>query len=110
MFGFDHIFIQTAFIHPLVAMSADEQPVDVEEENKSLPMAKYFASSGGGEHTMCLANESDVFPQLDKAVRDKAVKNLERFLVARGDVIMSDKEMTKLWKGLFFCRSVSPPS
>ncbi|KAG8942601.1 hypothetical protein FRC04_003588 [Tulasnella sp. 424] len=57
---------------------------ELEGESTMLPMGKYFASS-------------------DKAVRDKAVEGLKQFLVARGDDLLDDKELTKLWKGLFFC-------
>lgn len=48
---------------------------------------------------------SDRQTKTDKAVRDKAVESLEQFLVARGDDLLDDKELMKLWKGLFFCTS-----
>ncbi|KAG9041229.1 hypothetical protein FS837_012531 [Tulasnella sp. UAMH 9824] len=57
---------------------------ETQDDAHALPMGKYFASS-------------------DKAVRDKAVDSLKQFLVARGDDLLDDKELTKLWKGLFFC-------
>ncbi|KAG8892133.1 hypothetical protein FRC01_014329 [Tulasnella sp. 417] len=55
-----------------------------DDDAQALPMGKYFASS-------------------DKAVRDKAVDGLKQFLVARDDDLLEDKELMKLWKGLFFC-------
>jgi ribosomal RNA-processing protein 1 len=49
----------------------------------------------------------------DKAVRDQAVRNLTAFLSAGGEgeeeasgyTRLEDKEMAKLWKGLFYCES-----
>lgn len=48
---------------------------------------------------------------IDKKVRDKAVTSLVNFLSQGGDtegssssyVNLEDKEMAKLWKGLFYC-------
>ncbi|KAG8852684.1 hypothetical protein FRB96_008540 [Tulasnella sp. 330] len=39
----------------------------------------------------------------DKAIRDKAFNSLRLFLSSRGGDLLDDKEMIKLWKGLFFC-------
>ncbi|KAG8983682.1 hypothetical protein FRB93_007079 [Tulasnella sp. JGI-2019a] len=39
----------------------------------------------------------------DKAVRDKAFENLRLFLASRDGDLLDEKEMIKLWKGLFFC-------
>lgn len=51
----------------------------------------------------------------DKEVRDQAVRNLAAFLSRGGDpededaeersgyIMLSEKEMAKLWKGLFYC-------
>lgn len=53
---------------------------------------------------------------VDKAVRDRAVQGLAAFLSrgtyvdeesgesSTGYVPLSDSEMAKLWKGLFYCR------
>ena len=51
--------------------------------------------------------------EVDKKVRDQAIRNLTAF-VSRGDAEssesggytpLSDDEMSKLWKGLFYCMS-----
>ena len=51
----------------------------------------------------------------EKKVRDQAIRNLTAF-VSRGDAEssesagytpLSDEEMSKLWKGLFYCASSS---
>jgi ribosomal RNA-processing protein 1 len=39
----------------------------------------------------------------DKKTRDKAVRNLAGFLSASGDDGIPPSEMTKLWKGIFYC-------
>ncbi|CAK9784027.1 Nop52-domain-containing protein [Cutaneotrichosporon oleaginosum] len=51
------------------------------------------------------------FAHTDKAIRDQAVRNLTAFLSAGGDGVegeggytrLEEKEMAKLWKGLFYC-------
>ncbi|KAF9225487.1 Nop52-domain-containing protein [Gyrodon lividus] len=48
------------------------------------PLGKYLASS-------------------EKKIRDKAVKNLAVFLSNDESNVMSDIEMAKLWKGIFYC-------
>ncbi|KIJ22054.1 hypothetical protein PAXINDRAFT_160020 [Paxillus involutus ATCC 200175] len=52
--------------------------------SNSPPLGKYLASS-------------------DKKTRDKAVKNLAIFLSNDENNVMSDIEMAKLWKGIFYC-------
>lgn len=52
-----------------------------------------------------------MYIMIDKKVRDKAVASLVAFLSQGGDtegssstyVNLEDKEMAKLWKGLFYC-------
>ncbi|KIM31887.1 hypothetical protein M408DRAFT_327284 [Serendipita vermifera MAFF 305830] len=39
----------------------------------------------------------------EKKTRDKAVNDLRKFLATTGEKPMSDLEMAKLWKGLFYC-------
>ncbi|PSS29624.1 hypothetical protein PHLCEN_2v2772 [Hermanssonia centrifuga] len=48
------------------------------------PLAKYLAST-------------------DKATRDKAIKNLSAFLSTESTNALPKSEMTKLWKGIFYC-------
>ncbi|KAG6337072.1 hypothetical protein ID866_2025 [Astraeus odoratus] len=55
-----------------------QQPVEAP------PLGKYLASS-------------------EKKTRDKAVKNLAAFLSSNENNAMSDIEMAKLWKGIFYC-------
>ncbi|KIJ66253.1 hypothetical protein HYDPIDRAFT_86769 [Hydnomerulius pinastri MD-312] len=50
------------------------------------PLGKYLASS-------------------EKKTRDKAVKNLAVFLSNDENNVMSDVEMAKLWKGIFYCNT-----
>lgn len=54
------------------------------------------------------SDANDAFDRLaDKAVRDKAFNNLRLFLSSRDGDLIEEKEMVKLWKGLFFCAFVS---
>jgi hypothetical protein len=39
----------------------------------------------------------------DKATRDKAIKGLAAFLSEPANARMSEKDMAKLWKGIFYC-------
>ncbi|KAL1951142.1 hypothetical protein VTO73DRAFT_291 [Trametes versicolor] len=52
--------------------------------NSSLPLGKYLAST-------------------DKKTRDKAIKNLAAFLSDPSRDALPKAEMTKLWKGIFYC-------
>jgi ribosomal RNA-processing protein 1 len=40
----------------------------------------------------------------DKKTRDKAIRSLRKFLAAGN--VMSEIELIKLWKGLFYCKSI----
>ena len=42
----------------------------------------------------------------EKVVRDKAVANLSAFLASREE--MSELELLKIWKGLFYCMWMCP--
>ena len=51
--------------------------------------------------------------QPDKKTRDKAIKGLTAFLSQSGEdeatagKVLSKSEMAKLWKGIFYCTSVT---
>ena len=74
-------------------------------QNDSPPLGKFLASSG----ELFLA--CYLFPAHfleDKATRDKAVKHLVQFLSdSTASVLSDDRELAKLWKGIFYC--ASPP-
>ncbi|KAF8665358.1 hypothetical protein AX16_000377 [Volvariella volvacea WC 439] len=53
-------------------------------EGSAPPLAKYLASN-------------------DKETRDKAIKHLASFLSESSVDTLSDSEMAKLWKGIFYC-------
>jgi len=64
------------------------------------PLGKYLASTG----TLILEKRRfscDTFA--DKKTRDKAVKNLAAFLSDPDRPRISNHEMDKLWKGIFYC-------
>ena len=44
----------------------------------------------------------------EKKTRDKAVKNLAGFLSEAPEDALSELEMDKLWKGIFYCELYRP--
>jgi ribosomal RNA-processing protein 1 len=55
-------------------------------EKAEIPLGKYLAST-------------------EKKTRDGAIKSLANFLSQSDLEPMSDAEMAKLWKGIFYCES-----
>ena len=72
--------------------------------SSSLPLGKHFASSGA------LARISSIYrPYIydsDKETRDRAVQGLSAFLCDGDNAKLPEKDMTKLWKGIFYCKHV----
>lgn len=81
-----------------------------EKTTAALPLGKQLAHTGELRCIRCtVRHRADGCS--DKKVRDQAIRNLTAF-VSRGDVEssesggytpLSDDEMAKLWKGLFYC-------
>ena len=72
-------------------------------ENDSPPLGKFLASSGW---TFIFLECSCAHCCEEKATRDRAVKNLVRFLShSEANVLSNDLELAKLWKGIFYCTS-----
>jgi len=68
--------------------------------SRTPPLGKYLASTG------TIIGVSILFPLIissDKKTRDKAVKNLAAFLSDPDRPHISNHEMDKLWKGIFYC-------
>lgn len=54
------------------------------EEKAEIPLGKYLAST-------------------EKKIRDGAIKSLANYLAQSDQEPLSDAEMAKLWKGIFYC-------
>ena len=65
------------------------------------PLAKYLASTGSFKPQIIFLL-TDTYPS-DKNTRDKAVKNLAAFLTDSERPHLSNHELDKLWKGIFYC-------
>lgn len=65
------------------------------------PLAKYLASTGSFKPQIIFLL-TDTYPS-DKKTRDKAVKNLAAFLTDSERPHLSNHELDKLWKGIFYC-------
>jgi ribosomal RNA-processing protein 1 len=59
---------------------------DTGSVDASIPLGKYLAST-------------------EKKIRDGAIKSLANFLAQSNREPLSDEEMAKLWKGIFYCES-----
>ena len=71
-------------------------------QNDAPPLGKFLASSGG-LLSPCPRRISAHLRE-EKATRDKAVKHLVQFLSQPSARVLSDDlELTKLWKGIFYC-------
>ena len=92
-----------------------------EKTSAELPLGKQLAHTGMSPYPSMYVHcriRADCWG-VDKKVRDQAIRNLTAF-VSRGDAEssesggytpLSDAEMSKLWKGLFYCTcepSLSP--
>jgi hypothetical protein len=84
-----------------------------EKITASMPLGKQLAHTG--RSSLRLERRFNRTNLVDKKVRDQAIRNLTAF-VSKGDAEsssasryspLSDAEMSKLWKGLFYCRSIS---
>ena len=64
------------------------------------PLAKYLASTGSFKPQIIFLL-TDTYPS-DKKTRDKAVKNLAAFLTDSERPHLSNHELDKLWKGIFY--------
>lgn len=68
--------------------------------SRTPPLGKYLASTG----TFILKSVcSSCDTSADKKTRDKAVKNLAAFLSDPDRPNISNHDMDKLWKGIFYC-------
>lgn len=61
-----------------------KQELSENEDEAHVPMGKYLAST-------------------EKSVRDGAIRSLTRYLAQSQNEPLSEKEMAKLWKGIFYC-------
>src|SRR6266849_3718307 len=68
--------------------------------SRTPPLGKYLASTGT---LISQKYRSSCDTSLDKKTRDKAVKNLAAFLSDPDRPHISNHEMDKLWKGIFYC-------
>lgn len=64
--------------------STAEPGVDTMNKKSEIPLGKYLAST-------------------EKKIRDGAIKSLANFLAQSDREPLSDAEMAKLWKGIFYC-------
>lgn len=80
----------------------------------TLPLGKYLASTGTRACVDLRFNIIFFLKKItfthcqDKKTRDKAIKNLSAFLSNSSRDALPKSEMTKLWKGIFYCESLWP--
>jgi hypothetical protein len=72
--------------------------------SRTPPLGKYLSSTGT---PMSLSIFFLLIISSDKKTRDKAVKNLAAFLSDPDRPHISNHEMDKLWKGIFYCETQS---
>jgi ribosomal RNA-processing protein 1 len=73
--------------------------------SRTPPLGKYLASTG----TLIFQQNkflSSCDTSADKKTRDKAVKNLAAFLSDPDRPHISNHDMDKLWKGIFYCELI----
>jgi hypothetical protein len=74
-----------------------------------LPLGKHLASSG----LLVLLASGFIFSCMpsDKKTRDRAVQGLSAFLCDGDNAKLSEKDLAKLWKGIFYCENIfsQPP-
>lgn len=71
----------------------------------SLPLGKSLASTGTTPLCVFAVLCSHECDDKDKKTRDKAVRALTAFLSDGDNAQLPEKEMAKLWKGIFYCQS-----
>ncbi len=78
--------------------------VDVSIEQTYLPLGKQLAANGNTILFIIRLDErANLFMYIEKKTRDKAIRSFRKFLSSGNN--MSEMELIKLWKGLFYCKS-----
>lgn len=81
--------LHTPTLHTTMGKRSKEQKLRAEPVEPELPLGKYLAST-------------------EKHVRDRAIRSLAAFLLKSSKedgLVLSPSEMSKLWKGIFYCTS-----